>query len=187
MQHLLRIDPKEAVSDIIWDTAERLVHRATLLENREDAARLLRAPSVQSKIFCHCQHRSESSPSRKQSLNAMPLSPPPGPPPPPNLGMYTKRKQILQKSFTCKGVIFTPFFFHFNLTKICTLDEMTSAYYSIVLPLQLLSQIFNYLHTTDFTSHSSVAKLASKHATQPIKCLYKQTTCALLHFNIQMF
>lgn len=89
LQHLLRIDPKEAVSDIIWDTAERLVHRATLLENRDDAARLLRAPSAQSKFFCHCQHRSESSPSRKQSLNAMPLSPPPGPPPPPSLGNTT--------------------------------------------------------------------------------------------------
>lgn len=81
LQHLLRIDPKEAISDIIWDTAERLVHRATLLENREDAARLLRAPSTQSKFFCHCQHRSESSPSRKQSLSSMPLSPPPLPPP----------------------------------------------------------------------------------------------------------
>ncbi|KAJ8927800.1 hypothetical protein NQ314_019681 [Rhamnusium bicolor] len=47
LQHLLRIDSKEPVSDIIWDTAERLVHRATLVENREDSARLLRAPSVQ--------------------------------------------------------------------------------------------------------------------------------------------
>lgn len=47
LQHLLRIDPKEPVSDIVWDTAETLVHRATLLESREDAAKLLRAPSVQ--------------------------------------------------------------------------------------------------------------------------------------------
>ncbi|KAL4719046.1 hypothetical protein ACJJTC_005569 [Scirpophaga incertulas] len=47
LQHLLRIDPKEAVSDIVWDTAETLVHRATLLETREDAAKLLRAPSIQ--------------------------------------------------------------------------------------------------------------------------------------------
>ena len=29
-----RIDPKEAVSDIIWDTAETLVHRATLMETQ---------------------------------------------------------------------------------------------------------------------------------------------------------
>uniref|UniRef100_A0A6P7FXL9 Uncharacterized protein LOC114335214 n=1 Tax=Diabrotica virgifera virgifera TaxID=50390 RepID=A0A6P7FXL9_DIAVI len=88
LQHLLRIDTKEPISDIIWDTAERLVHRATLLENREDSARLLRAPSTQSKFFCHCQHRIES-PSRKQSLST-PLSPTPpsiiGPPPPPPLG-----------------------------------------------------------------------------------------------------
>ncbi|GJQ83268.1 form3 [Trypoxylus dichotomus] len=102
LQHLLRIDPKEPISDIIWDTAERLVHRATLVENREDAARILRTPSVQSKFFCHCQHRSESSPSRKQSLSSplsnplspqstVPPPPPPAgcavppPPPPPNI------------------------------------------------------------------------------------------------------
>ncbi|EEZ97607.1 inverted formin-2 [Tribolium castaneum] len=88
LQHLLRIDAKDAVSDIIWDTAERLVHRATLLENREDAARLLRAPSAQSKFFCHCHLRSESSPTRRPSLNT-PQSPtpalPPPPPPPPNV------------------------------------------------------------------------------------------------------
>lgn len=88
LQHLLRIDSKEPVSDIIWDTAERLVHRATLLENREDAQRLLKLPSVQSRIFCHCMHRTESSPSRKQSLNNTPLSPQPGPPPPPPFGIY---------------------------------------------------------------------------------------------------
>uniref|UniRef100_A0A1Y1M433 GBD/FH3 domain-containing protein n=1 Tax=Photinus pyralis TaxID=7054 RepID=A0A1Y1M433_PHOPY len=86
LQHLLRVDPKEAVSDIIWDTAERLVHRATLLENREGATRLLRTPSVQAKLFCQCQLRSDSSPSRRQSLNTVPLSPQLGPPPLPPLG-----------------------------------------------------------------------------------------------------
>ncbi|KMY98019.1 LOW QUALITY PROTEIN: uncharacterized protein Dsimw501_GD13991 [Drosophila simulans] len=45
LQHLLRIDPKEPLSDIIWDTTERLVHRATLLESHEDSVRLLRTPS----------------------------------------------------------------------------------------------------------------------------------------------
>ena len=45
LQHLLRIDPKEPVSDIIWDTAETLVHRATLMESKSDCDRLLRAPS----------------------------------------------------------------------------------------------------------------------------------------------
>ncbi len=49
LQHLLRIDHKEAMSDLIWDAAERLVHRATLLENKSDALRLLN-PSHQSKL-----------------------------------------------------------------------------------------------------------------------------------------
>lgn len=82
LQHLLRIDPKEAVSDIVWDTAETLVHRATLLETREDAAKLLRAPSVQAKMGCTCQHRDLSGSNRKQSLQRA-LSPPPPPPPAP--------------------------------------------------------------------------------------------------------
>ncbi|CAB3224740.1 unnamed protein product [Arctia plantaginis] len=81
LQHLLKIDPKEPVSDIVWDTAETLVHRATLLESREDAAKLLRAPSVQAKVGCTCQHRDLSSGARKQSLQRA-LSPPPPPPPP---------------------------------------------------------------------------------------------------------
>lgn len=80
LQHLLRIDPKEAISDIIWDCAETLVHRATLLENREDSTRLLRTPSVQKFTCSHC--RSDiSSPSRKQSIapstSIIPLAPPP--------------------------------------------------------------------------------------------------------------
>ncbi|XP_026500117.2 inverted formin-2 [Vanessa tameamea] len=81
LQHLLRIDPKEPVSDIVWDTAETLVHRATLLETREDAAKLLRAPSVQAKMGCTCQHRDMAGSNRKQSLQRA-LSPPPPPPPP---------------------------------------------------------------------------------------------------------
>ncbi|KAJ0172024.1 hypothetical protein K1T71_011997 [Dendrolimus kikuchii] len=87
LQHLLRIDPKEPVSDIVWDTAETLVHRATLLESREDAAKLLRAPSVQAKMGCTCQHRDTSASGRKQSLQRA-LSPPPPPPapaPPPGI------------------------------------------------------------------------------------------------------
>ncbi|CAG5056969.1 unnamed protein product [Parnassius apollo] len=82
LQHLLKLDPKEPVSDIIWDTAETLVHRATLLESREDAAKLLRAPSVQAKVGCMCQHRDTSGAARKQSLQRA-LSPPPPPPPAP--------------------------------------------------------------------------------------------------------
>lgn len=53
LQHLLRLDPKDAASDLAWDTAETLVHRATLLENREDATKLLRSPSLQVIIRNH--------------------------------------------------------------------------------------------------------------------------------------
>ncbi|XP_059620423.1 inverted formin-2 [Phlebotomus argentipes] len=86
LQHLLRIDPKEAVSDLIWDTAETLVHRATLLENHEDSVRLLRAPSVQKIVCPHC--RTDIGAPRKQSIvpGALPSPPPPPPPaalPPP--------------------------------------------------------------------------------------------------------
>ncbi|XP_055689213.1 inverted formin-2 [Lutzomyia longipalpis] len=80
LQHLLRIDPKEAVSDLIWDTAETLVHRATLLENHEDSVRLLRAPSVQKIVCPHC--RTDISATRKQSIAAGSLPSPPPPPPP---------------------------------------------------------------------------------------------------------
>lgn len=91
LQHLLRIDPKEAVSDLVWDTAETLVHRATLMESKEELARLLRSPShaksltkliktytgaETARCFCNC-HKDESggiSKSRKQSLN-LTLSP----------------------------------------------------------------------------------------------------------------
>ncbi|XP_055915666.1 formin-J [Eupeodes corollae] len=72
LQHLLRIEPKESISDIIWETTEKLVHRATLLENYEDSVRLMRSPSVQ-KITCpHCRGEA-TSPSRKQS--SAPLTP----------------------------------------------------------------------------------------------------------------
>ena len=30
---------------MIWDTAERLVNRSTLIENNEDAKKIMRAPS----------------------------------------------------------------------------------------------------------------------------------------------
>lgn len=84
LQHLLRADPSEPLGTLAWDAAETLVHRATLVDNPEDAARLLRTPT-QAKLGCvHCQHRGESnSPNRKSSLQATrALSPPPPPPPP---------------------------------------------------------------------------------------------------------
>lgn len=87
LQHLLRIEPKEAISDIIWDTTETLVHRATLLENREDSTRLLRSPSVQKFSCPHCRGDPTTSPNRKTSVAQVSttISNIPPPPPPINL------------------------------------------------------------------------------------------------------
>ncbi|XP_015516525.2 uncharacterized protein LOC107221879 isoform X1 [Neodiprion lecontei] len=82
LQHLLRIDPKEPASDLAWDTAETLVHRATLLENREDATKLLRSPSLQQTNLC-CWGRGGDqtcNSSRKTSVPPLPPLPPPPPP-----------------------------------------------------------------------------------------------------------
>ncbi|KAK2586362.1 hypothetical protein KPH14_010652 [Odynerus spinipes] len=70
LQHLLRLDPKDAASDLAWDTAETLVHRATLLESREDATKLLRSPSLQTNnLCCHCRGTDQTcGTSRKASL-----------------------------------------------------------------------------------------------------------------------
>uniref|UniRef100_A0A182JXA0 FH2 domain-containing protein n=1 Tax=Anopheles christyi TaxID=43041 RepID=A0A182JXA0_9DIPT len=94
LQHLLQIDPKEQISDIVWDTAETLVHRATLLEDKEASARLLRAPSVQKFFTCpHCRGDLSGGPARRPSIGSSlqhspsttfnPLSAQPPPPPPP--------------------------------------------------------------------------------------------------------
>ncbi|XP_043504299.1 uncharacterized protein LOC122525518 [Polistes fuscatus] len=70
LQHLLRLDPKDAASDLAWDTAETLVHRATLLESREDVTKLLRSPSLQTNnLCCHCRGNDQTcGTSRKASL-----------------------------------------------------------------------------------------------------------------------
>ncbi|KAK0178259.1 hypothetical protein PV328_002226 [Microctonus aethiopoides] len=81
LQHLLRLDPKEPASDLAWDTAETLVHRATLLESREDVIKLLRSPSLQTNLCCHCRGGDHNcGTSRKASLstnNSAPIPPPP--------------------------------------------------------------------------------------------------------------
>ncbi|XP_039485238.1 formin-J [Drosophila santomea] len=83
LQHLLRIDPKEPLSDIIWDTTERLVHRATLLESHEDSVRLLRTPSSQKFACQSCRGSDASSPTRKPSSQPVGVSAKTTPPPPP--------------------------------------------------------------------------------------------------------
>ncbi|XP_033111227.1 formin-J-like [Anneissia japonica] len=72
LQHLLRIEPKDTLSDVIWKTIEKLVHRATLLDRREHAEKLitqgdhdlrkavreLKSPAHAQNTHCEeCRHR----------------------------------------------------------------------------------------------------------------------------------
>ncbi|XP_041463553.1 formin-J-like isoform X1 [Lytechinus variegatus] len=42
LQHLLRIDPKDTLSEVIWEVSEKLVHKAVLLEKKDYADKLLK-------------------------------------------------------------------------------------------------------------------------------------------------
>lgn len=110
LQHLLRLDVSLPISDVLWETCEKLVHRATLCESREAAEKLLRAPLGQR---CQCSCHGADGRARKRTPFSPPLlspsssllafnpellaavnqqaalaavpppPPPPGPPPPP--------------------------------------------------------------------------------------------------------
>lgn len=103
LQHLLKIDHSDPISEVIWDTVESLVSKATLVESQEDSRKLLQSFSKRldsvSECKCTCSCHSEgdrhrvTSPRRSgvQDGDAPPLpphmtsSPPPTPPaiPPP--------------------------------------------------------------------------------------------------------
>ncbi|XP_062128227.1 formin-J isoform X1 [Drosophila sulfurigaster albostrigata] len=82
LQHLLRVDSREPLSDVIWDTCERLVHRATLIESPDDAVRLLRQQSAQKFTCSACRASDATSPTRKPAQPAQNAAKPPPPPPP---------------------------------------------------------------------------------------------------------
>ncbi|XP_058792398.1 uncharacterized protein LOC131664929 isoform X3 [Phymastichus coffea] len=125
LQHLLRLDPKEPASDLAWDIAETLVHRATLLESREDATKLLRSPSLQTNLCCHCRGndqtcgvggggRKSSVPTTTATLNGTATSPtvaggggggggPVPPPPPPALVLPPPPPPLLAPSGPAAG------------------------------------------------------------------------------------
>ncbi|XP_071485950.1 uncharacterized protein [Diadema antillarum] len=42
LQHLLRVDPKDALNDVIWEVSEKLIHKAVLLEKKEHVEKLLK-------------------------------------------------------------------------------------------------------------------------------------------------
>ena len=54
-------------SDMIWDTAERLVNRSTLIENSEDAKKIMRAPSKHKSL-----HRLKSMDGQVKNIENLP-------------------------------------------------------------------------------------------------------------------
>ncbi|XP_018014866.1 uncharacterized protein LOC108671794 isoform X3 [Hyalella azteca] len=93
LQHLLRIDPRDRISDVMWSTAERLMHRVTLLDDAQDTARLLRAPSSRNlapnksgssgRCLCSCHRETTPVANSPTSAGSPPLTGGPPPPPPP--------------------------------------------------------------------------------------------------------
>ncbi|KAL7731951.1 hypothetical protein ACLKA6_017000 [Drosophila palustris] len=136
LQHLLRVDSKEPLSDVIWDTTERLVHRATLIESPDDAVRLLRQQSAQKFTCPNCritcggggvQTTSGTSTSTSTppppppaafTVNGVgPVPPPPPvpngnalppPPPPPSMSMSMSRPQTPLPEMPATSVVLLP-------------------------------------------------------------------------------
>ncbi|XP_062577150.1 formin-J-like isoform X1 [Saccostrea cucullata] len=111
LQHMLKIDPSDSNSELIWQTLEKLVCKATLIESKEDAQKLMmtshrkREKSVDGPCTCSCHNGERArvmSPRRSNNVSltdltstesvstkdAPPPPPPPAPmPPPPPPGM----------------------------------------------------------------------------------------------------
>ncbi|XP_063414448.1 formin-J-like isoform X2 [Mytilus trossulus] len=101
LQHMLKIDPSDENSMLIWQTVETLVSRATLIENNDDSQKLLKSfmrqrekSTSDGKCTCAChdgrtrvmspkRNTDNSHPGTIDSSNKAPAPPPPPPPPPP--------------------------------------------------------------------------------------------------------
>lgn len=104
LQHMLKIDPSDENSKLIWQTVETLVSRATLIENNDDSQKLLKSfmrqrekSTSDGKCTCAChdgrtrvmspkRNTDNSHPGTIDSSNKAPAPPPPPPPPPPGMG-----------------------------------------------------------------------------------------------------
>lgn len=77
LQHLLQVDPNDPLSDVIWDTTEKLVLCATLLEKKEDSEKLLLSATKRlekavkgDKCCCSC-HKESDGRMRRDSSNPL--------------------------------------------------------------------------------------------------------------------
>ncbi len=82
LQHLLSVDPSDPLSDTVWSTTEKLVHRAVLLDRQDDpdkvllsgTRRLERALLDSCQCGCHHDNRTAGCDSRMRSRDTS-LSP----------------------------------------------------------------------------------------------------------------
>jgi len=81
LQHLLQIDPSDPIANTVWDTAEKLVYRAVLLERRQAADKLLLTGTKtiekalsEGKCTCSC-HKDEDPRGRRGSTVSSASSP----------------------------------------------------------------------------------------------------------------
>ncbi|XP_064636259.1 mucin-5AC-like [Lineus longissimus] len=98
LQHILQIDIADKGAEVIWETIEKLVYRATLLDKSDDPEKILssgqkrleRAAGGQCTCTCHDDsehrrpHRGQRSKPGQSNSVVPPMSPPPGggaPPP----------------------------------------------------------------------------------------------------------
>ncbi|XP_067663501.1 uncharacterized protein [Haliotis asinina] len=102
LQHLLKIDQNDPISDTVWQTVEQLVSKATLIESASEAQKLLVSTSRKldrsgdPKCCCSCHKEGgdggHGNPKQKTGRGSAPSTPdgerpplgsPPAPPPPP--------------------------------------------------------------------------------------------------------
>ena len=85
LQHLLQIDPTNPLSETIWDTVEKLVYRSTMMEQKQDAEKLLltgkkrmeKAIEKATIENCHCTcHKDQVDGRLRREKSSSPLSSP---------------------------------------------------------------------------------------------------------------
>ncbi|XP_033631834.1 formin-J-like [Asterias rubens] len=67
LQHLLQIEPTNPLSDTVWDAAEKLVHKAVLLENKDQFEKLLKVGERELVKTVASYKKSKTGGSRKSS------------------------------------------------------------------------------------------------------------------------
>ena len=83
LQHLLQIEPTDPMSDVIWESIEKLVCSATLLEKKQESEKLLLSgakrvekavqQATEDRCKCSCHKGEDGRPRRVDSMS--PLSP----------------------------------------------------------------------------------------------------------------